>query len=262
MIYINKKWTNFVDLPNQAQITNKLKQIRLKYRKAVNEGRKSGNGRIVHIYFELCERIWGGSPATEPVTGVETEIPPSTPSTSSSVPSTSSSVPPISPSLQSQASPQTPSSSADNTDLSQENNRRDLLDDQLRNHKGEKLKRKLSSSQQAQNNLREELDIKRRMIERFEDMEKKSEEQVVGLMSTFNRMAASLEMLVKCQTQQQMFNPPNTQMFNPPNAQQVFNPPNAQHNMFNPTPTQSNPPPASTSMDFSGMLNHLRDDQL
>ena len=54
-------------------LSNKMKAIRLKFRKAVDEGRKSGNGRVVFIYYELCEKIWGSSPATEQLdSGLET----------------------------------------------------------------------------------------------------------------------------------------------------------------------------------------------
>ena len=38
----------------------------------MDSGRKSGHGRVVLLYFEWCERIWGGSPATEQIqSGVE-----------------------------------------------------------------------------------------------------------------------------------------------------------------------------------------------
>ena len=41
-------------------ITSKLKNIRIKYREAVDNGRRSGHGRVVMLLFELCESIWGG----------------------------------------------------------------------------------------------------------------------------------------------------------------------------------------------------------
>ena len=39
--------------------------------------KRSGHGRVIYCYFELCEKIWGGSPATEQIeSGVETaEVP-------------------------------------------------------------------------------------------------------------------------------------------------------------------------------------------
>ena len=77
--------------PEEAKRLNKdYPAIRLKYRQAVDSGRKSGHGRVVLMYFELCEKIWGGSPATEqmqggvettdlgeiPATGTSVDIPP------------------------------------------------------------------------------------------------------------------------------------------------------------------------------------------
>uniref|UniRef100_A0A1X7VDX2 Uncharacterized protein n=1 Tax=Amphimedon queenslandica TaxID=400682 RepID=A0A1X7VDX2_AMPQE len=46
--------------------------ISLKFRQAVDSGRQSGHGRVVMIYYKLCEKLWGGSPATEQIEGVET----------------------------------------------------------------------------------------------------------------------------------------------------------------------------------------------
>ena len=47
------------------QVTTKLKKVKRNYRKAVDAGRRSGNGRVVLLYFKLCEQLWGGSPATQ-----------------------------------------------------------------------------------------------------------------------------------------------------------------------------------------------------
>lgn len=56
-----------------TQITTKIKNIRGKYRKAVDTGRRSGQGRVVLLFFELCEEVWGGSPATHCINaGIET----------------------------------------------------------------------------------------------------------------------------------------------------------------------------------------------
>ena len=58
------------DFPHDAmaitktQLTSKLKNIRSKYRGAVDTGRRSGQGRVVMLFYELCQEIWGGSPAT------------------------------------------------------------------------------------------------------------------------------------------------------------------------------------------------------
>ena len=36
-------------------LTTKLKAIRLKFRQAVDAGKRSGHGRVVMLYYELCE---------------------------------------------------------------------------------------------------------------------------------------------------------------------------------------------------------------
>ena len=39
--------------------------MRLSYRKALDSGKQSGSGRVVAMFFDLCNQIWSGSPATE-----------------------------------------------------------------------------------------------------------------------------------------------------------------------------------------------------
>ena len=52
--------------------TSKLKSIRQKYRQAVDSRRRSGHGRVVLLYYDDCERIWGGSPASTQIgSGIE-----------------------------------------------------------------------------------------------------------------------------------------------------------------------------------------------
>ncbi|ROL49018.1 hypothetical protein DPX16_16633 [Anabarilius grahami] len=59
--------------PKICHVTTKLKAIRTRYRQAVDSGRKSGHGRVVLLFFELCESIWGGSLATLSLSeGIET----------------------------------------------------------------------------------------------------------------------------------------------------------------------------------------------
>ena len=46
------------------RIKEKVKNLRLDYRNAVNKGTRSGSGKVVQDNFELLTEIWGGSPAT------------------------------------------------------------------------------------------------------------------------------------------------------------------------------------------------------
>lgn len=57
----------------KQQVTTKLKAIRGKYREAIDSQRRSGHGRVIALYFELCHSIWSGSPATTSLDfGIET----------------------------------------------------------------------------------------------------------------------------------------------------------------------------------------------
>jgi len=51
------------DSLNKDRITAKLKSIRTGFKKAADAGRKSGGGRVVFTFYDLCVNLWGGSPA-------------------------------------------------------------------------------------------------------------------------------------------------------------------------------------------------------
>ena len=61
---LEKDYPHHPDQITLKCLTSKLKAIRLKYRQAIDSGKKSGHGRVIMCYFDLCNKIWGGSPAT------------------------------------------------------------------------------------------------------------------------------------------------------------------------------------------------------
>ena len=115
----------------QGTLASKLKMIRKKYRQAVDSGRKSGHGRVVLLYFELCKDIWGGSLATkkiaEGIGTTEDSLAADTMSTENA---------------------STPSTSKPKDKTIKE--RQNLLDSELKDYKGEKLKRKLPVDSQEE----------------------------------------------------------------------------------------------------------------
>ena len=60
---LEKDYPHHPDQRTLKCLTSKLKAIRLKYRQAIDSGKKSGHGRMIMCYFNLCNKIWGGSPA-------------------------------------------------------------------------------------------------------------------------------------------------------------------------------------------------------
>ena len=49
----------------REEIAAKIKQMRVSYRKVLDSGKQSGGGRVAVTFFDLCNQIWSGSPATE-----------------------------------------------------------------------------------------------------------------------------------------------------------------------------------------------------
>lgn len=50
-----------------TRVQEKLKEIRQKFSEAVTSGRRSGSGKIILEFYDQLVQIWGGSPATEPL---------------------------------------------------------------------------------------------------------------------------------------------------------------------------------------------------
>lgn len=200
---IGKDYPHSRDELTKGILTTKLKSIRLKYRHAVDSGRRSGHGRVVLLYFELCEQLWGGSPATTTLqSGIETaEIEENYQSESASNASFCASTP--------TKKSYTTSSSLDLADTSDildqteeiepggvpasvVKERRNLLNAKLKGYKQEKLKRKLPADSQLLNCAQEELKIKRKLIEMMENTEKEHSQCLNKLTSNIEKLSSSI----------------------------------------------------------------------
>ena len=62
---LNKDYSHKRSEITKQVLMTKLKAIRIKFRQAVDTRRKSGSAKVVFLYYDLCESIWGGSPAME-----------------------------------------------------------------------------------------------------------------------------------------------------------------------------------------------------
>lgn len=185
---LGKEYPHKKDEITKNIVTTKLKNIRLKFRQAIDSGKRSGHGRVVLLYFEQCENIWGGSPATNSISsGIETgDLEGS--SDSSSVENTDSTG-----SLERQ--------DLDLTDLSEvapdepsmsTSERRSLLDAKLKGHKSEKLKRKLPAETQFLNLAQEELQIKKQIIEKMDALDNVYSQNMSKLTSNMEKLTSSI----------------------------------------------------------------------
>ena len=128
---IGKYYSHKPEEIEKGTIASKLKSIRVRYRQAVDSGRKNGHGRVVHLFLELCETLWGGSPVKVKInTGIET--------TDMEPPGDN----------KQEVSPSSPPNIVECADSAEVQNlqstpichRRDLLDEKLKNFKQNKLK--------------------------------------------------------------------------------------------------------------------------
>ena len=53
----------------KERIAAKLKTVQKNFKKAVDSGKRSGRGRVVVTYYDLCHDIWAGSTSTNSIAG-------------------------------------------------------------------------------------------------------------------------------------------------------------------------------------------------
>ncbi|XP_056281077.1 uncharacterized protein LOC130200650 [Pseudoliparis swirei] len=171
----------------RAHLTTKMKAVRGMYRNAVDTGRRSGHGRVVLLYSELCEQVWDGSPATTTIqSGIETNeldssvAPFPTPSTTSSSEVAE---------LESEAEVDVDGSVAPTPTVKE---RRALLQAKLEGHRHERLKRKLPAETQWLNAIEEDKGVKKKLIEMIETSEKQASDNFSRITDTLDRLTTSI----------------------------------------------------------------------
>ena len=172
-------------------LTSKLKAIRVRFRQAVDSGRRSGHGRVAMIYYELCEQVWGGNPATEQIdAGIETvelENGLDQSATKHSTTTTTSS------------ETEQDIGKNDESDAESEHvppdttvKRRQFLDNRLRSYKHEKMKRKLPVNTQLLSCAQEELAVKKRLLEQVDKMDRRYAENMEKMSQTMEKLTNSI----------------------------------------------------------------------
>ena len=160
---------------NKDRIQNKLKRIKLNFRKAVDKGRRSGGGRVVTTFYEECCEIWSGAPAVESITGgIDTssiDLDSSRELDDGSVASTEE------------------TESVTNNKVAE---RRQLLQKQLRGKRDSKLTKKLSTDNQLLAVAREDLQLKRKVLDQMEEADKKHHKTMDPLLQGFTSLTSTL----------------------------------------------------------------------
>ena len=196
---IEKEYPHKKEDITKVILTSKLKNIRLKFHQAIDSGKRSGHGRVVLLYFKICESIWGGSPATSTIlSGIETgeveggcdsiRIDPDSPESPESQDLDTSEASDISTSDRSSD----PTSVERTSQPQTTNERRNLLDAKLKGYKTEKLKRKLPAESQFLNLAQEELTIKKQLIEKMNAMDNEYSQNMNRRTSNMEKLSSSI----------------------------------------------------------------------
>ena len=189
---------------SKDKVSTKLKAIRTKYRNAVDSGRKSGHGRVVMLYFEECQQLWGGSPATSKIgSGIESfqieenSIEIATEMTTTSDISTKGSQ--DSSDDESSSCSVTPVSVTETTkdpsnmeviENERIGKRRAQLDSLLTSHKRKKMEKKVSAETQFISLAKEEIELKKEMMKQQRQLDeeyKKTLTTLAGVMETLGK---------------------------------------------------------------------------
>ena len=159
--------------------------------------------------------------------------------------------------------------------------RRSFLDEKLSNYKQEKLKQKLPVDAQLAQSAKDDIEVKRRLLETMEQMDKQYTENMSKLSTNMDRLTDSIadgfsllrSLLV---TQPTMFQPqpcgghmypPQQPMFNGQQPQQpMFNGQQPQQSMFNRQQPQMQRPPQQSGhqhpmYQFNGQQQSLTPDE-
>ncbi|XP_034055928.1 uncharacterized protein LOC117535528 isoform X2 [Gymnodraco acuticeps] len=184
------------DFPHDAnaitrvQLTAKLKQIRTKYRQLVNTGSRSHQGRVMLLFFELCEEVWGGSPFTCPIGSPATRT---ISSLSSGIETgdleESSSGQSLSPSLERSKDLPQPSQSSESLPAAVVKHHRDLLQPKLNSHRSDRLKRTLPADHAVQ----EDIQIKRRMLGTMEQTSSRNADNMQQINANFASITSTIQ---------------------------------------------------------------------
>ena len=184
-----EEYPNFADPSKitKERIIARLKRIKLNFRKAIDSGRRSGGGRVVLALYDECNDVWGGSPAVESIDhGIESSI-----TTDETDGGESSSV---ADSFTKGTSDLIQSDSwnldADEESVSDDSNqtqkvtvkdmgqvRRNLIQ-HLREKRDGKLTKRISTDAQLMDIAAQELKIKKQMLTRMEENDRKHEENM------------------------------------------------------------------------------------
>ena len=169
---------------SKDRIQNKLKRIKLNFRKAVDKGRCSGGGRVVTFFYEECCEIWSGAPAVESIAcGIDTssiDLDSPRELEDDSVENLTEDVAVV------------PKEELESVTDDKVTERRQLLQKQHKGKRDSKLTKKLSTYNPLLAVAREDLQLKRKVLDQMEEADKKHQKTMDSLLRGFTSLTSAL----------------------------------------------------------------------
>ena len=209
---------------SKERVLAKIKSVRQKYRAALDSGRRSGGGRIVAQFYDLCSQIWGGSPATESVDrGIESSL------------SLSDEYERRDDQLDSTRSETGEESAEMPKETPQPKHKKDLIA-HLKDARHKKLRKPIPSDKQMVDIAKEELELKRKMMDHLSVIEKEHSSQMRILTDSLVNLTQAITQSFMPQTHyaapQPQYHAPQFHMAMPNQIQQSFPNQGQQANQF------------------------------
>ena len=158
----------------------------------MDTGRKRGSGKVVCLYYDLCESIWAGSPATEQLSSgletTDTEQGHLQPTSTDDTSTTSS----LNSSMEDEQVRSKESTAALQSSDSTVQHRRELLGNKLNNYRQEKLKRKLPVDSQLLDCAKEDVQLKKKLIEQVTQMDQVHSRHMDRLSNNMEQLTNSI----------------------------------------------------------------------
>ena len=182
------------------RILSKIKRIKINYKKAVDTGRKSGGGKVVTTFYKECSDIWAGSPSVECINNSleSSEISGNCDSVESNTDILSQST--------SSPSPITSASDNDNfQDMQQQEKchqkrvvidvtaRQNNLLTHLKERRNARMTKRTSAEAQIIDITKEDLSIKKKMLEKLEEGDRKHDENMKVVNETMQSLTKVIE---------------------------------------------------------------------
>ena len=154
----------------------------MKFRKAVDAGRRNGGGRVVSTSYDLCENVWGGSPSAEMIGGGIDS------SDFLSVPETAPVNNEVEVEEEVRDQDKTNKSSGDAGNV---NKRRSLVD-HLKNQRNSKMRKKIPAEKIMIDIAKEDISLKKEFMDQMKTMDKEQSAQLKNLNDTMVNLTKSI----------------------------------------------------------------------